>query len=196
MTKRKKRLLKNEVQILHANKLVIRTEVAQYVTQILKKKLFYVSPVDQMHLLKLQIWSEKYQVPVRYILDVLLEYYGQWMKRFKSARGLGVKIPTLTGQRSRKILLEKIAQDFPDGENKILYRRARQEEIIQSRLGLDTDEEDDLPTERRKTVLDFANPRDYAKYYSQSIKATRNQYAKVLGDENNKRRPYRGNPWI
>lgn len=169
------------------------------VNKILKeefgRKMFYLKKPDQYRLLVLDVWRERYKVTVRFILKRLVPYYqariSKWQKR-RYTDGLGIRVATLVGVHSEQILKEAIQQEFPDAENWDEWRWKRRLEILKQR----EKETDDGIATREKTVQDFAKPERYMKYYQRKTRQKRAEFEKELNNDENKRRPYRGNPWL
>lgn len=169
------------------------------VNRILKeefnRKIFYPKEIDQQRLLVLGVWRERYKVSVRFILRKLIPYYQSRITKWRKRRytdGLGVKIPTLVGNHSEQILKETIRQEFPEGENYDEWRWKKRLEIIKRREQAN----DDGIATREKTVQDFAKPERYMKYYQRKSKQKRTEFEKALNNDENKKRPYRDNPWL
>ena len=139
-----------------------------------KKLVVQYKRQDQLRLLNLISWSEKYNLPLHEILTVLFKVWGGKYKT-KSSRGLGVVISTICGPKSKQILLDYIKKQYPGGENSKL----RKQEIINGLLpALDVSQRED--------------PMFFILNYKNSLKAERKKIEDV--EQKLKRRKWRGNP--
>jgi len=139
-----------------------------------KKIVVQYKRQDQLRLLNLISWSDKYSLPLSEILTVLLKVWGGKYKT-KSTRGLGVAISTLTGPKSKQILLDYIKKQYSGGEN----IKLRKQEILNGLL----------------PVVDISQREDpmfFILNYKNSLKAERKKIADV--EQKLKRRKWRGNP--
>ena len=93
-------------------------ETTALVERILKRdygvKWFGLKKEDEIRLLRLRQWEEKYRVSVAWILAHLLPVWRQKYAKHKSSTGLGVMVGTLVGQASERILREAIAKEYPE----------------------------------------------------------------------------------
>src|ERR1700744_5083717 len=85
------------------------------------KQLYYPKQDDQYRLLRLKMWCERYKVSLPYILGVLIPHFEFLANKHRGrakgsvSKGIGTTIANLTGQASEKLLVERIAKDYPDG---------------------------------------------------------------------------------
>ena len=101
-----------------------QTHVEKVATQVLDRTVtLRLSRVDQLRLLNLKFWVIEYKVSLRYILSVLLPLWenAKHIQRKKPAYGLGIRVATLIGARSRQLLEEQMQKDFPAGENEFEF---------------------------------------------------------------------------
>src|ERR1700751_1319177 len=83
-----------------------------------RKGLDYMPHVNRQRLLILDAWAKRYKLPLEWIVEKLLRYYGfrngRWLMK---GSALPVRITTLVSAASEDALVELIAQEFPDGEH-------------------------------------------------------------------------------
>lgn len=175
------------------------TKIVDEVDLVLRRKfgkqLFYPKSDDQIRLLRLHLWSERYKVSLEYILSVLIPYFEgiankhRGRPRGTSSKGIGTTIANLTGNASENILLSRIEKDFPESEHKIDWRITKQQACLQ-KIAADSDE---VVVKRPKGVLQYATLAKYRKAYEQRITQ------KKMDDEKLERQlakqPFRGNPF-
>lgn len=169
--------------------------VSKILMEEFKRKIFNMKKEDQYRLLVLDVWKERYRVSIRFILKRLVPYYqsriNKWQKR-RYADGLGIRVATLVGVHSEQILKETVEKEFPEAENFNEWRWKQRLAILQQREQVN----DDGIAIREKTVHDFSKPERYMKYYQRKTRQKRAEFEKALNNDENKKRPYRGNPWL
>ncbi len=134
---------------------------------------------DYTRLLTLRAWMLRYKVDLQFILRVLFDYYAKHRKRrFRTKVTLGVRIPTLTGIRSRQVLEEAILQYFPQSENIALYRVEAQRQILEA------------PTTIK--VPSMGKLGRYLRIYTKRVLTQRRVFQSA---EKKYQRAWRGNPW-
>jgi hypothetical protein len=148
------------------------------------KPLHGIRRKDELRLLTLWVWSTKYKVSIRYMLQVLLPI---WRKRFKTegSRGMGCKVPLLVGVASNRILLEAIVRDYPDNANLTdwaLREKLRIRGITES------------GALRKVGRLDPVAPEAFAARYRKVILHRSKQVERAVSSKIY-RRAYRDNPW-
>jgi hypothetical protein len=75
---------------------------------------------DQLRLYNLASWEENYTVELSYIIATLLEYYTRVRRGANltaSSRGLGIRVATLVGETSRKVIEQAVQKEYPQYEN-------------------------------------------------------------------------------
>ena len=152
-------------------------EIADIASKILKKPIYvYFNRQDQLRLLNLKIWANKYKLPLEEILRLLLSV---WMGKFKASRrkGLVVPISTLVGKKSNDILLDYLAKKYPNRENITLRKQDLVSKIIPE-----------------AELKEWDDPIRFVYEYKQHIKALRAGDAKIAAKF--RRRHWRGNPWL
>ena len=160
--------------------------VAAEVEAILKRdygvRWFRVKVNDQLRLLRLKQWEEKYRVPMEWILAQLIPFWREKYSKYqRSQGGFGVTVATLVGSVSEEVLRGKIKHMFPDGEN--LQRWRAREQLRQWTVVWD----------RRETRFSEDPVRAVREYRDviQRERRGRKKWMKILA-----KRPYRGNPWV
>lgn len=139
-----------------------------------KKLLVQYKRQDQLRLLNLVSWSDKYNLPLAEILLVLFKVWSGKYKT-KSNRGIGVAISTLCGPKSKQILLDYIKKQYPGGEN----NKLRKQEILNGLLpAVDVSQRED--------------PMFFILNYKNSLKAERKKIEDI--EHKLRRRKWRGNP--
>lgn len=156
------------------------------------REFIRVSTLDQLRLLALRVWMEKYKVSLDYILQVVVPFcWSRTRGRYRSSRSLGIRIATLVGQKSEKALREQIAKDFDQGENISIANWERLQSILQARR---VREDGDVQL-RAKTLSDYQSVQQYVKAYRTKISNKQFQFQKELNDPENLKRHYRTSPW-
>lgn len=154
--------------------------VQTIVSELRKEKIkLWLTKADQYKLLTLGVWEKKYKVPLRFIIFQLLPFWEEFVQRrsrkMKKA-GLNVRVSTLVGKKSEKVLQDIINKAYPDRENVDYWISLRREEILRTRLNRQSksdgvhskDDASDLNTP--KTLINFSTPAQYLKYYKKQLK--------------------------
>jgi hypothetical protein len=155
-----------------------------------EKHLWKVSELDQARLTKLLVWSERYGVPVAYILETLLDhYYSNLPKlsrdRARKSKGLGVRVATLTGDVSLSILRSAIIRDFPEGSCLAAHKEREKERIA--------DLMDESIPKKPKRVLDYPSLEAFTDAYVRKIEVRRKGVQRI--ETKMKKLAWRNNPW-
>lgn len=140
-----------------------------------------VKPEDEIRLLRLAGWEEKYKVTISWILHQLVPI---WRRKYAGyqAAGLGVSVATLTGKKSEEILKKRITEEYPSGENVAIWK-AKEQDRQWANLW-------DEPVGK----MDWTKPEETLdKYHRRMAKERegRKAYARIA-----QRRKYRNNPWL
>ena len=148
-----------------------------------------ITPDDLKRLLVLWVWSERYHLPLTYVIEVLV---GRWRgittrhRRKSKVNTLGVRVITLTSRKSEQMLVEHIQQHFPNHENEFEWRLQKQLRL----LGLDEQ------WGRVQSFVDVVNPESVVRLYRRRV----NRRARLLSKANaahwRRHRHWRGNPWL
>lgn len=173
---------------------MIETEFAEVLRQQFDRRIFRINDLDKVRLLKLRVWSERYAVPISYILEKVLPLLWQRMPKHVQAksqksRTLGVSIAQLTSQTTEQILLNCTLSDFPEGENFENRREARIDDCIE----LEDIENDTLPS-KPKSVLSFKQLSSFVDAYTKRIERKRTTLSRIAVKR--RRMKYRTNPWL
>lgn len=171
-------------------------EVKKALEKIRGKRVYLqLKEQDQIRLLKLRVWAERYYVDVRYILTRLIPFWEHFIvRRSKTLKseGLGVRVATLVGKKSQELLESFIQEDFPYGSAKLLRRHSEQDRMLRN-LELNPD---GIKTacDSPRSIFDFYTPRVYVEYYRRRIR--KQQKARERFVQQMQEKPYRGNPWL
>lgn len=155
-----------------------------------KKRLWQITEGTSGRLTKLLVWSERFGVPLEYVLEVLLGYYystlpkGRQFKA-KTSRSLGISVATLVGKQSFEILKENLAKDFPDGNNLAAWNEQEKERIT-AMLDVEL-------TPKARSVLHYGSMRSFMDAYITHIEQQKKEADKL--ETKMKRIAWRGNPW-
>lgn len=200
MTKKQRRRLgKIELKRMRLRILTLKILVGRILEEDFGRHLYTMAPQDEIRLLKLQQMHQKYKVSIRYILNAVLPY---WHKKFarvlRHNRGIGVKIATLTGTVSTKILKAEIANDFPDNEHVAEWRWQKRRHVLDKRKQFNEDEFYQSSREHamKKGPLDYETVEEFVRKYKARIVDEREELDKAMSDKSNRRRHYRDNPWF
>lgn len=168
----------------HIDRMSIR--VQRIAEQVLERPVVMrLSKENGVRLLALKQWEQELNVPLAYILRVLLLH---WRDASHVSRrpmyantGLGIAVPTLTGPYSRKLVEAAIAQDYPNGEHF---------NIVRDKIELYA-----LTRVRQAAVHEpfELDPAEYIKEYRTRIKNQRKALESIT--ETLSRRAWRGNPF-
>jgi hypothetical protein len=161
------------------------TEVQQVASAVLSRSIIVrLSWPDQLRLFNMRMWLQVYQVSLHYVLQVLLEYWKNIRRtqQFKQSQGLGIRVATLVGKRSRSVLLAQIIKDFPTGENRLMLRSALESQVAAS--------EEVMGTSGKFNVRD---PRRFIIAYRARIKRARKGIEELHTEL--ELRQWRGNPY-
>lgn len=150
---------------------------------------------DQLRLLKLHAWSLQYYIPVGEILEMVVPPLRSMIKKKRKNYGLGVSIPTLTGNGALRILQEEITKRYPNGEHYAVWRVQEQAKQLEAER---VDELDGVPIKaaRSRSLLEAPSVEAYITSYRRQILTARDTNNKALSSAVRKRKQYAGNPWI
>lgn len=167
----------------HIDRMSIR--VQRIAEQVLGRPVVMrLSRQNGIRLLVFKQWEQELNVPLRYILSVLLPHWrdaGHIVRRpTYEHKGLGVSAATLTGQYSRKLVEAAILQDYPNGEHF---------NIVRDRI------ESYALTRCRQRAVEFTelDPEAFIKEYSARLRKQRQALDKI--ENILSRRAWRGNPF-
>lgn len=160
-------------------------------SKISTKQLWKVSDEDACRLTRLLVWSERYGVPLAYVLETLLLYHFSVLPkdrkiRAKQSKGLGLRVATLTGPVSLEVLQEALREDFLDEDNIAAHKEEEKERIADL---LD----DELPRKSRG-VLQFESISRFTTAYEREIKRRRDGVTRLQRKMGKIK--WRGNPWL
>jgi len=174
------------------------SSIVEHVDDILRKdfnkQLFNPKEPDQIRLLKLRVWSERYCVSVRYILSKLVPYFerlaNKHSNRFGTSKGLGTTIAVLTGPAAEAFIKDVISKDYSDGENVIAWKEERRLEALAL---VEKDEAEDIAIKQPKGILHYVLIKDYVAAYEKRISRIKNNEEKIT--KKIAKQPWRGNPF-
>lgn len=159
--------------------------VARVETQ-LKKEFgvgwFRLRQEDEIRLLKLEGWEEKYKVSVEWILRQLVPFWRDKYSKYSKKVGLGVTVATLTGKKSEEILQQRIAEEFPDKENLARWKATAQQRQW------------DIVWDGAKRKEDWLEPGKTIRKYRNRMERERQERKEWA--EQTRKRHYRNNPWL
>ena len=172
------------------NKKILRAQAFQYMWKVDKTlrevhKQYHVSPKweDQCRLLTLKMWEQKYHVPLKFILQVLIPFWKKLMenrRRRVKPGSIGVQIATLTGKLSEKALKEAIDRQFPRGENIEAWRIQEQESYLR---------------QRQLLLRKYQDLGKFLKEYQKICRRSRRRTNQTIASGRYTRRRYPNNPW-
>ncbi|SRR6266436_322432 len=177
----------------------ISTKFMNQVEDTLKKirkddVTLFLNENDRYRLLTLKVWVQRYRVDLRFILETLLPFWEQFVKRRSrkmKTRGLNVKVSTLVGKKSEEILQDQIRKKLPREINKRLWISMERERIFTI---FALQERDEFTRKNGlKHMVDYKDPKKWARAYQKVIEAESKMREKI--DTEMKKRPYRGNPF-
>lgn len=190
--RQKRQLRRQERKDLTRRVWQMRARVDKILQEAFDKRIFRLSETDGYRLLVFGVWAQKYKVSLDFIVRILVSFYLKHLGRHINVRkkSLGIRISTLTGDKAEQLLRETIQREFPNFENVGLWRQRKKESILSSREGDDTG-----LTTKVKTILDYPTPEAYVRAYRRKINQAKKDDERADNDQN-KKRPYRGNPWL
>ncbi len=165
----------------------MRAAVAtSYVERELKKSFgvvwFQPSKEDELRLIRLLQWRERYHVSISWMLGQLIPYWrGKFSQYSRHKQGLGVTISTLVGKKSEEIIQTKIAQEFPDEELIKRWQSAQQQK-----------QWSEIFDGSRKE--DWEHPAAAVAQYKRRIETERKE--RTACEQELRKRRYRTNPWL
>lgn len=130
---------------------------------------FRLKQIDQLRLMNLKVWSSRYQVPLKIVLQILTDHWGKY--GWGKGSLLGVKIATFTGPKSRQIVEDQVLRLFPAKENEAGYKC--EQAILKSGLLKNTRWPD--PVRER--------PDDFVASYKEKIRRARKKFDRALRGE-------------
>lgn len=175
----KKDIIERELNQL--DKLVIAniTRVEQILTSYRKEEVkLWLTKQDKYKLLTLAIWEKKYKIPMNELILQLVPFWESFVqrrsKKMKKA-GLNVRVSTLVGKKSEKVLLDMISKEYPNKEHIDFWVSQKREEIIRKQILKLTDDgihskDDASDMNSSKTLIDFSTPGQYLRYYRKKLK--------------------------
>jgi hypothetical protein len=162
--------------------------VSSLVEKILKRDFgvlwFKPSQEDELRLIRLLQWRERYHIGVGWMLRQLIPYWRQRFSQYsRHKQGLGVTISTLVGKKSEEIIKCKILLEFPDEQLRKAWQSAQQQ--IQWAEIWDS-------SENKKENWD--QPGKAIAEYQRKISLERTERQRC--QQKLQRRRYRNNPWL
>ncbi len=151
-------------------------------------------PIDQARLLKLRVWSVKYEVSVKEILTIIVPILRNLTPKQRRGYGVGVSMNMLTGRKAEDILHDVLRIKYPDGENRIMWREVERDRQI-AREQLEDQELTPKAKSEYTSPLQAGSIELFAQAYKDKIESRRREYSVQYNQSWRKRKPYRGNPW-
>jgi hypothetical protein len=153
-------------------------------------------PNAALRLLRIKVWSERYQLPLDECVDILITAFNefQWGGRIHGKFGMGISINTLTSANAERILAKEIEKRYPDKGNRTIWR----EMMCQSQLNVERLDETGglMPHERGpKTLLEAGSVDEYVAGYRDRVTRRREEYDRAVNQPWRRRKAYRNNPW-
>jgi len=133
-----------------------------------------ISRQDQLRLLNLFAWSYKYSISLKELLEVIFKV---WNGKFSRGKGLGIAISTLTGKKSKEILLDYIKRNYQNQEHIKLFKQTILDSILPE-----------------TPIIEMDDPVDFILTYRARIEKLRSADRKLA--DKFTRRKWRGNPFI
>lgn len=196
MTKAQRQLVRMEVLELENRPARMVRRVNEILDRQFKKILFRVKPEDSIRLLKLLVWQERHQVPLEYILHRLVPVLlSRVHKRYHQKEALGIRISSLTGKGAERILQEEIRKDFPEQEHISEWEFEQKTRIIEKRWQR-SQFPDRKDVHQPKSIEEYESAQKYVISYGAWIKRRHWYFAHQTHQLINRRRAYRGNPWL
>jgi hypothetical protein len=193
----KKHLIERELEDLDALAMGFKNLVEEELSIFRKEPVhLYLLKNDRYRLLILRVWTEKYRVPLSYLVATLVPFWESFVQR-KSYRmkkqGLNVRVSTLTGKKSELYLQEKLAKDFPNNIHKRLWISNERERIYASQKLKEEKGDFKTKSDTLKSLLDFSSLKKYVRHYRSKIRKQVKEREKLSSEF--RKRPYRGNPF-
>lgn len=182
-----KELVKKELKAMRHKAFRVRAVL----TTIARKKwnvgFLNLHPADELRLITFWVWSQRYKVPLSYVMETVIGWWKQVTSKRKGRKAaLGVRVVTLTTKKSEAILQECILRDFPNNENVAEWRLHKQEKL----LGLL-----DEPRGLARAFVDLRYPDKTVRSYKRKVDRRRYKLMKANAAQWRRRRAWRGNPW-
>ena len=160
--------------------------LAQYRRLPPAPQYFEIRPRHKVLLLRLKSWHWRYKLSLAEIMEMILSYYDASKRGRAIAKKphkhawWGANIAQLVGDRAHQILLDAMAERYPDNEHISMWR-CEQQRIIVDIIA---------PTEMFDWQLD---PINSAAPYRASLAEYRKNFDRV--ERMALKRPFPGNPW-
>jgi hypothetical protein len=153
-----------------------------------------LKPESLAMLLRLRVWSVRYQIPVYEILDMMLPGLRELVDQTTKRNVLGVPVYVLTNDKAEGMVHDHVKRRYPQGENRIVWREHEQERQ------LDREQRELLdglkPRQATaKGMLEYDTPEEFTEEYRRIMIERREKREAERSKEWRKRKPYRGNPW-
>jgi len=151
---------------------IVEAELSRVVGRTIRMRL---TRLDQQRLLTLRAWATRYKVSLHFILSLLLSF---WLKKgFKNRTDsyLGVRISSLTGKRSKRLLEDEVLKQFPNNEHIAAWKSERLLELCFAPFSMAV----------------TSNPEQFGEAYVEAIKK---RQAEAEPRQKWLRRPFRDNP--
>jgi hypothetical protein len=173
----------------------IRSIVNEVLVEEFDRRLYNLKADDELRLLTLFTWRDRYKVSVKYILKLLIPIWTRKFSRFRVKTSLGCRVATLVGNKSEEILRERIAHDFPNKENIQQYDSIERDKIIQ--YATRHENKNKAKREDEKSLLEYKNINSFIHQYKRDLrwkkKKSSSKSQKLL--EQVKTKQYRNNPF-
>lgn len=147
---------------------------------------------DQMRLLSIRTWSQKYKVEPEFIVELLVPY---WAKRFERKRidpskpkGIGCRIATLCGDKSEEILVSELHRLYPEQEQIRIWKSREQEKQLR--------QEELFSENESESKLSADTPDKFIQKYRRRVITSRKEFQSKLNSGKLIKRRYPDSPWI
>jgi hypothetical protein len=165
-----------------------------------KTKRIRLGALDQVRLLRLGVWSERYAVTITEVLDTVMPVLrGQVRGEQRERWGLGISVRALTSRGTERILREEIEKKYPGGEN-WGYRRGQLRDRQLEREQAEDAEGVVVRESGVKTVLECDTTGEFVAQYEQGVRRKQTEFRRASREAWRSERSYRatpgmGNPW-
>lgn len=190
----KKRFLRQEKARLARRIFRIRVIVNEILQESFGRRLYNLKHDDELRLLTLYAWRDRYKVTIKWILKTLIPIWHKKFARFKVRSALGCRVATLVGKKSEEIIREKLWRDFPHKENVKDWKQKEKQRILELVGG-----RSNRRKARYESIVEAPNPESFIKQYKREIKWQTSEMKMSSKNQKEvsqlKHKNFRNNPW-
>jgi hypothetical protein len=193
----KKKFARDEMIRLERRVAHVRSIVDDVLKEEFGRRLYRLKREDELRLLVLLTWKERYKVSVKWILKFLIPIWSSKFAKYKTKTSLGCRVATLVGKRSEEIIRERLDKEFPHQENIRDYKERERIRLVEKLSG-----ESNIANSRPAkyfSPIDAPTVDKFVDSYRKEIRCRKNKKLKHKESYQLnllKKKPYRTNPYL